>query len=238
MQFVVDPLSVVLPADLPVLATGVRGSQVPRAEGQNVAPWDVTPGHARLKLDGYFLQGKTHEPVILVYPAQAYAEMIPGAFESIHRLDNILGNGGAPIRSEDLPTVPFFSAQPVFSSNIQPISFQNGKGVRFLAEYAQYPASANNQDLFYQFQGLTNDGAYYVIAILPIRHPALPETSDPNAVLPSGAIPYPGMTASSADMLDYYAAVTDLLTTSPQDVFTPRLDQLDMLIQSMLVIDS
>ena len=83
-------------------------------------------------------------------------------------MNNILGAPGAPIAVAQLPTVPFFNAQQAFASNIQILSFQNGRGVRFLTEYAQYPVSANNQDLFYHFQGLTSDGAYYIIAILPI----------------------------------------------------------------------
>lgn len=228
----VDPLSIVLP---PAVANGARGIQVPRAEGEAAGPWGATPGHIQLKLEGYALQNRFHEPQIYVYPAQAYAEMAPAVFESMHRLNNILGSGGAPISPEQLPGVPFFNAQQVFASNIQPISFQNGKGVRFLTEYAQYPASANNHDLFYQFQGLTNDGAFYIIAILPIRHPALAETSDGGAVLPSGGIPYPDMSDSSADWPGYYRAVTILLDTSPQDVFTPRLEQLDNLVQSMQV---
>ena len=56
------------------------------------------------------------------------------------------------------------------------IKFQVPEGVRFLTEYAQYPASANNQDLFYQFQGLSRDGAYYIVAIFPITVPVLAET--------------------------------------------------------------
>jgi hypothetical protein len=67
--------------------------------------------------------------------------------------------------------VPFFNAAQVFASNIKVISFQNGKGVRFLTEYAQHAASANNHNLFYYFQGLTGDGAYYIIAILVDRCP-------------------------------------------------------------------
>ena len=46
----VDPLSIVLS---PGLASGARGSQFPRAEGDNAAPWDVTPGHVQLKLERY-----------------------------------------------------------------------------------------------------------------------------------------------------------------------------------------
>jgi len=44
----------------------------------------------------------------LVY---AYAEMIPGAFEGIRCLDNILYTPGGPIINDQLPAVPFFNAQ-------------------------------------------------------------------------------------------------------------------------------
>jgi hypothetical protein len=221
-------LSVVL---APELASGARGSQFPRAEGQNVAPWNVTPGHTLLKLEGYPLQGKSQQPQVYVYPAQGYAEMLPGAFESIRRLDNILGNS-----DNKLPTVPFFNAQQVFATNVQVIAFQNGRGVRFLTEYAQYAASANNQDLFYNFQGVTNDGAYYIIAILPVSAPILAGTSDAGAALPAGGVPYPSMADPNADMRAYYKSVTDLLNATPAEAFNPTLGQLDALIQSMRIM--
>lgn len=232
VEVAVGPLSIVLS---PGLASGVRGSQFPRAEGQDLPSWGLTPGHTQLKLEGYFLQGKFHEPQIYVYPAQAYAEMVPGAFESIRRLDNILYGPGGSISDDQLPTVPFFNAAQVFASNIQVISFQNGQGVRFLTEYAQYAASANNHDLFYHFQGVTRDGAYYIIAILPISNPVLAETSDAGAVLPPGGIPYPYFADPDADMQGYYTAVTTLLNVAPQEMFTPTLNQLDLLIQSMRI---
>jgi hypothetical protein len=226
------PLRLGLPSGL---ASGVRGSQYSRVEGADVAPWDATPGHTQLDLDGYLLQGKFHQPRILVYPATGYGEMVPGAFESIHRLNNILFDPGAPVSNDQLPLVPFFSAGQVFASNIQVISFQNGRGVRFLTEYAQYAASANNQDLFYHFQGLTSDGVYYVIAILPITVPALAESSDGGAVLPQGGIPYPDITNPNADWDGYYNAVTALLNATSPQAFSPTLNQLDALIQSMRV---
>ena len=232
LEVSVDPLSIVL---TPGLASGARGSQFSRAEGENVAPWDVTPGHIQLKLEGYPLQGKSQQPQIYVYPALAYAEMYPAAFESIHRLDNILYPPGGPMINDQLPAVPFFNAQQLFASNAQLISFQNGQGVRFLTEYAQYAASANNHDLFYHFEGLTRDGEYYIIAILPITAPMLAETSDGGAPLPSGGVPYPYFADPEADMQLYYRSVLDLLNASPSQVFTPTLDQLDQLIQSMKI---
>lgn len=226
------PLNLVLPSGL---ASGISGNQVPRGEGQDLPYWAVTPGHTVVSLAGYPLQGKLHQPQIYIYPAMAYVEMMPGAFESIHRLDNILYGSGAPISVDQLPDVPFFGAQQVFATNVQQVSFQNGGGVRFVTEYAQYPASANNHDLFYQFQGLTRDGAYYIIAILPISNPALAETSDGGAVLPAGGIPYPDVNATNPDMAGYYNAITDLLNAQSPEAFAPTLNQLDMLIQSMQI---
>ena len=232
-EVTVDPLTIVLPSGL---ANGARGLQFPRADGENVAPWEVTPGHVQLKLEGYLLQGKFHEPQIYVYPASEYAQMYPPAFESIRRLDNILYTPGGPsLNADQLPTVPFFNAAQIFSSNVQIISFQNGQGVRFLTEYAQSAASVNNHDLFYHFEGVTRDGAYYIIAILPITAPVLAETSDAGAPLPPGGVPYPYLADPNADMQAYYASITDVLNATPPQAFTPTISQLDSLIQSMRI---
>jgi hypothetical protein len=232
VEVTVDPLRIVLS---PGLANGARGLQFPPVEGEEVAPWEVTPGHIQLKLEGYLLQNKLHEPQIYVYPAQAYAELYPAAFESIHRLDNILYPPGGPNLNNPLPTVPFFNAAQIFASNIQVISFQNGQGVRFLTEYAQNAASVNNHDLFYHFQGVTRDGHYYIVAILPITAPVLAETSDAGAPLPPGGVPYPYLADPSANMQAYYDSVIDVLNATPSESFFPTISQLDSLIQSMRI---
>ena len=226
------PVSLVLP---PGLARGISGDPIPRNEGQDLPYWEMTPGHTVIKLDGYPLQGKFHQPQIFVYPAQAYAEMVPSAFEAIHRLDNILYGPSAPIAVGQLPAVPSFNAQQVFASNVQKVPFQNGGGVRFVTEYAQYPASVNNHDLFYEFQGVTRDGEYYIVAILPMSHPALAATSDAGAVLPAGGVPYPDLNAPNPDLPGYYSAVTDLLNAQSPAAFAPSIEQLDALIQSMRI---
>ena len=226
------PMGFLLPTGI---ASGFVGDQFSRAEGDNVAPWEVTPGHTQITLDGYLLQGKFHQAQIFVYPATEYAVLYPAAFESIHRLDNILYGPGAPDLSQPLPGVPFFNAAQVFTSNVQAISFQGGGGVRFLTEYAQYPAPVNNNELFYHFQGLSRNGDYYIIAIFPITAPVLSESSDPGAILPPGGIAYPDLNNPSPDLQGYYASVTNLLNATSPDAFTPTLSQLDALIQSMLI---
>ena len=232
-QVFYGPLSLVLPMGL---ASGISGSQIERADGSDLPYWELTPGHTVIKLEGYLLQGKSHQPQIYVYSATGYAELFPGAFESMHRLRNVMNASPATISEDQLPAVPFFNAAQVFASNIQPVSFQNGGGIRFLTEYAQYAASVNNQDLFYQFQGFSNDGEYYIIAILPITMPMLADTSDGGAPLPAGGIPYSYFTdGGNFNAESYYAAVTDLLNATPSDAFSPTISKLDALVQSITI---
>lgn len=164
----------------------------------------------------------------------AYVELVPAAFESMHRLRNVM-NPVAPITADQLPAVPFFNSAQVFASNIQAISFQNGSGIRFLTEYGQYPAPANNHELFYQFQGFSADGEYYIVAIFPITAPGLGESSDPESAVAIGGVAYPKMGDPSDNWKAYYATAASLLDATPPDAFTPSITQLDTLIESMWV---
>lgn len=228
-----DRLSLTLPTSV---ASGANGTQVDKVEGDNVGPWGVAPAHIELKLDGYALQGKFHQPKIYVYPAETYAQMQNGAAESLKRLKAILaGNPGAPLTTNELPFVPFFNAAQAFAADAKVIAFANGKGVRELTEYAQYPAPINNNELIYQFEGLTDDGKYYVIAILPATAPGLPVDAKPDAVVPAGGVSLPDLNSANPDFPGYYSQVQHNLESLQPGAFTPGLDQLDALIGSMSI---
>lgn len=194
------------------------------------APWDIAPTHLRFTLTGYPLQGKFHEPRIFLYPADEYAQVNPNAAEQIDRLKKILA--GAPPLLETLPNVPFFNAAAQIAAQIKMIPFQNGSGVRSLTQYAQYAAPINNRELFYHVQGLTSDTKYYVIAILPVTAPILPEDENPEATVPEGGVPIP--TAVGPNQV-YYFSVTEKLNSLALEAFTPPLDMMDALIQSILI---
>lgn len=227
------PLTVTIPRGV---ANSASGREFPRLDGADAAWWQKTPGHLQVSLaDHYVLQGKTHQPAIYVYPASAYAEMVPAAFESIHRLNNYLYDPNNVPGLDQLPNVPFFNAKMLFAAQIGPVSFQNGGGVRFLAQYGQSAASVNNTDLFYQFIGVTRDGTYYIVAILPVSSPVLAETPDAGAPLPPRGIPYPAAANPNANMDAYTIAVSELLNVQLPQSFSPGLADLDALIQSMHV---
>ncbi len=222
-------LTVTLPQ---TVANGASGSEIPRNDSTEAAQWQKTPGHLQVSLDGYYaLQGKTNQPVIYVFSALDYAQLVPAAFESIHRLRNYLYDPNNVPALDQMPGVPFMNAKILFAAQILPLSFQNGTGVRYITEYAQGPVQANNTDLFYNYIGVTDDGNDYVVVILPITSPVLAESGDLSAPIPSGGVPYPDN--GRAD--PYFIAISDLLNVQSGGSFSPSLDSLDSLIQSISI---
>jgi hypothetical protein len=71
-----------------------------------------------------------------------------------------------------------------------------------------------------------------VIAVLPITAPVLAEDEKPESSVPAGGIPIPPSTGPT-DV--YYFSVTEKLNSISPDSFTPALNSLDALIQSILV---
>ena len=82
--------------------------------------------------------------------------------------------------NKDLVDMPFNNASGTIKSRIQYLNFKNGKGVLFLTQYSQELEAnpINNEELVCDFQGLSNDGKYYVAARLALTHPALPKGID------------------------------------------------------------
>ena len=101
-----------------------------------------------------------------------------------------------------------------------------------LTQIAQDFVPINNHDLIYFFSGLTNDGKYYVVAILPINAPGLPENYQ------SGEFPDPNDTTNAENALqEYYSNVTLLLNNTQADSFTPNINLLDTLINSINIVE-
>jgi hypothetical protein len=222
-------VSFILPTGL---ATNALTGTIPAAIDEDPG-WGLAPEHIKIELDGYSLGDTFHEPQFFIFPAQEYAALNEGAGASIARLQALL-NGSAALSAENLPHVASFNAGQLFAAQIQLVSFTNGSGVRFLTEYGQYYATANNRDLFYQFQGLTSDGKYYILAILPISHPSLAFDEKPETTIPAGGIPFPGWDNQDAIPV-YYTNVVNLLNTAAPDSFRPDLGTLDAMIQSITI---
>ncbi|HEX2995306.1 MAG TPA: hypothetical protein VHP14_10795 [Anaerolineales bacterium] len=199
--------------------------------GEEYEPWERYPTHPKFQLTGYLTTyGKYAHPEVIVYPAEEYAGINPNGAEQIDRLKKILA--GTILTKETLPMVPFSGSSALITANIQIIPFQNGRGVRTLMQYGSYAGQINNEDLFYHFQGLTDDGKYHVIVNLPITAPILPATHDVSLPVPEGGVPFDNSLGFNSP---YYVSVTEKLNALSPDDYTPTLNTLDALVQSILV---
>lgn len=133
-------------------------------------------------------------------------------------------NGEAP--DPALTMLPPSNAQQMFRAQAQYITFAEGSGVRYLTQLSQGPGPINNQELFYTFQGLTNDGATYVAAYFPVSLADL---------LDSARISDEEFATIMEDWQGYVDQTVGLLTDQPTAAFTPDLAVLDALINSLTV---
>lgn len=207
------------------LAQGVSTTVIPALPPDQGEPFWLTPQTEQIDFTGYVTGEKFHDPRIMVFSVNEYKAINPGAGEIITKLQQYISNKPT-IPAGSIPFLPGWNAAQLFSVSPAFVSFQNGQGIRFLAEYGQYSAPVNNTDLFYTFQGITNDGNYYVSAILPITHPSLPANYQVDAIVQA-------QIDSNYDT--YLAGILPTLAAQPPESFTPNLSMLDAMIQSMKV---
>jgi hypothetical protein len=133
-----------------------------------------------------------------------------------------------PIMGEPaLPFLPWINMKQTFCAQPQIIEFQSGRGVRYISYYSQGPNPVLEQEVFYTFQGLTDDEAFYVSAFFPVETgifptepPACPQCGEPSYD------PFAEWTTILGEQLVQ-------LNEQPADEFAPSLNVLDALIRSI-----
>jgi hypothetical protein len=163
------------------------------------------------------------KPQIVVYPSEAYRAMNDLAKQQIEGLQRVLEERPV-VFEKSAPFLPTVNAAQMMQ--IQPVylDFANGSGLRYLTQVAQETRPVNNQELFYTFQGLTDNGAYYLTAFFPLSSKFLPDdaaTADDEAF-------NAGFSAYLEEI------VISLNGWSPAD-FKPDLSLLDAIVTSLNV---
>ena len=202
------------------IASGV--DPVNKPEMEDMA--GMIPAHIEITFNDYAWNGSMHIPTVYVYSTDAYRSANEYAGETIDELNTLIHD--RPAAPETIPFLPMWNAAQVFNVDVEYMDFQNGTGVRFLTMYSQAIYPINNNGLFYTFQGLTNDGKWYISAVFPVSHASLPDNGD---------IPNNDWETFNDNYLPYMADTTNMLNTQPADSFTPHLNELDNIISSMQV---
>jgi len=114
-----------------------------------------------------------------------------------------------------------------FNSNLSGLDFGNGSGVRFVTVYGiQDMVPVDNENLVYVFQGLTDNGKYYIKAVVRLLYSQLPEV---------GEIPVDVYAAADfATVQQYFEGFEQLLNQNEAE-FSPKLDWIDAFLGSLRV---
>lgn len=209
------------------LATAVLPTLVPEQISTDGPYWNTYPAYYLFDFEGYPLENTFHKPRIEIYPAAAFAGLNLAARDDVEALTTLLDERPTDLSGRFLPFMPIFNAAQVFHAQDQYLDFVNGRGLRYITMFSQSIDDIANNALFYTYQGLTNDGNYYVAMVLPIS----------SAILPAQT---PNRTAEewetfSKNYETYLADTTAALDALTAGEFLPTLDALDQLVASLEV---
>jgi len=218
-----------------VIPTGIgSGAQVETVEAvppsDDMPWWEIAPTYHKYNIQGYPLIGTFHIATIYVYPVNEYLQVNEDMAEPFDTLKAIIAGQPLP---ENLPFLPAFNAAQMFHSNEQILTFQSGKGIRFLTQYGQAPYPVNNNSLFYTFQGLMDNGAYYVAAILPVNAAFLSADGNPDTPLPVDGVPFDWENLENINQ--HFEFAKQKLNATDPSAFNPTLTNLDALIESIQI---
>jgi hypothetical protein len=214
----------------PVLGNGYECDIQPESSSSDV-PMDVFiyPAHIELTIQNYPLTRTQFPPQVRIYPVKRFSELLPDVLpRRVSDLERLISSG--TWSSRELPFLPPLPMAQTFFSHETVISFKGGQGVRFITDYNEASHPISNRTIFYTFQGLTDDGLYWVAVILPISSPILPADVD----FPP---PPEGYTDESwfQNYSSYVSDVKDALEAQAPDSFAPTINSLDNLVKSITI---
>lgn len=210
----------------------------------------------------YFLQGETDKPdfvapkhrlftfdlatdyspmEIAVYPINDFPRMYAVNKSSVEMMEKEIEGFKKVLKDKNfradrqIPYLPFRDAGQAFQIKVKHFPFSGGKGILFLTFWRTQFELPSNRQLRYVFEGLTDDGKYYVFAEMPARVDFL---SDESADEYEGyKVPW-GKFDDEAEMERFagvYRKIADRLEKLPKEEFQPHLTHFEELISSLKI---
>ncbi|HEX2620540.1 MAG TPA: hypothetical protein VHL11_10340, partial [Phototrophicaceae bacterium] len=179
--------------------------------------WLQTPPFINFAPDGDFDNPGT-QASIAVYPAKPLGD-VQQTMELVN-LQNLLEN---PPENFTPPMLPILGMERVLFSQVEPLDFKGGSGVRFVAYFSQSADPLTSGSLSYVFQGLTRQGELYVQVYLPLTTDLFPSILDADFDYDSFIADYDTYLSTSQKIVDKAVA----------EDFVPNLKVLDQLVMSL-----
>ena len=240
------PLNTALPLDELNIQLDAQGMAVSwswqvvaeRPYDQSMPPGPVgLPAHIEILFDvadpAEHLPG---DPILYLIPVEAYQQMWDEAgntavADALAQISDRTYITNAPGAVAALPFEEIRGVQDLTAQLGRAVPFGQlnetsaaQSGYRFIGRWAQDANPVTNQNLFYVYQGFTNDGRYLVSFFYPVTTEALPSIEDVSAE---------EFDRLANDYDAYMAEKTELLNGLGSTDFTPTLDALDALVASL-----
>ena len=201
-----------------ILSDGVAGEIVPALSADEATfSFDVTAEHT---LVDFQLEQRFYGGYLRVYDAESY---------EIYRetsLDNLR------VLLEERPNEPTLEGRPIINAGMPIVEreayvdFVGGSGVRALVHWTQNFNLITDGGLHYMYAGLTDDGQYLVHFVFPIDSDRLPHYF----TVIGDNWDYEAFEDVYGDYMD---VMSDVVAALPPESFSPELEVLDQVIESL-----
>lgn len=186
--------------------------------------------------DYYIAADHPYDPYIAIYPIAPWRAISGSISQRIDTLQAQLDARPAlPQMNPEtgqraaLIDLPYRNAAQLVRASQRYLDFENGSGIRFISYYAQMTAELR-RGFIYTFNGISDDGQYFISADFPILLP--PGTLPPfdfEADLAAGEEPM------NSYYVEYLEAVNRAVEALEDYQFTPSLQTLDAFVTSFHV---
>lgn len=204
-------------------------------------PGENFPNHTAFTLQ---VKNKLIEPevTIKIIPIAHYRRMYAVSASMMEAFDEDIDNLWKVLKDKEfrdrkhlakgeIPFIPYYDAEQSFSAKVNHLPTQSGKGIVFLTQYMMEPTIINNQESVYFYEGITDDGKYYILGTFPVSAAFLPDTSDVNEFEGYNLYKDEGMKQYD----NYISKVTKRLENLPADKYEPNLKYIEEIISSIKV---
>lgn len=196
------------------------------------------PAHLRFTFNNQNLPNaggvSPNQPQLLIYPVEAYLqiEADAGADDVAQRVDalkTLLQEQPDSVEGQ-IPMLPgSVRGKQIVQARLKYLEFEGGSGLRFLTHFGTDATPVTEHGLFYTFQGLTDDGKYYVAYYHPVPTSLLPGDSESVAALMKDT------DAFEQNYDAYLQQINEQLETANSADFTPDLADIDAMLESLRI---
>jgi hypothetical protein len=233
------------------LATDVNATVMPACVLRQASdkPDCAVPKHLAFTLVGYRAPQPENSfylsPSIRIYPIAEFRKVLAispylQTFDTeVRSLQKLLGKKPASWQGK-IPYLPYVDATQSFHAHLKYIKFKGGQGVGSVVRYDTENSLVQDRQLAYTFQGITNNGRYYISATFPIAAPSLNFPKDGSITLHEGYHLPSSVSLSYQQEKKYQVYLKRMrnkLEKMPAEKYAPNLELLEELVGSLNTVN-